>query len=99
MDEETTKFMAKMEDTVRSNFKFHPHIQAAADLTVADISRHTEKSGPKHDVTYVGIHNRRTDHLEFTMKTDRAKPIKPKYFKEAMEYFRYFFYSYSQKPP
>ena len=88
MDEDTTRFMAKMEDTVRSTFKFHPHIQAVADATVADVARRVVQS--KNDVTYVGIHNRRTDHLNFTLKADRAKPLKPKYFREAMEYFRYF---------
>ena len=95
MNEETAKFMVKMEDTVRRNFRFHPHIQAAADATVADVSRRVKKSeSKKHDVTFVGIHNRRTDHLNFTMKTDRAKPIKPKYFREAMEYFRYYLWDH-----
>jgi hypothetical protein len=40
-------------------------------------------------VTYVGVHNRRTDHLEFIQKTSNLKPIEIDYFYDAMDYFRY----------
>ena len=40
-------------------------------------------------VTFVGIHNRRTDHLKFAEKIAGVKPIKKSYFKDAMEYFRW----------
>ena len=41
------------------------------------------------EITYVGIHNRRTDHLEFIRKTADLKPLQNDYFYDAMEYFRY----------
>ena len=88
VNEDTLKFMARMEDTVRQTFKFHPHIQSAADATISDVAKRFKKTSKKSDVTFVGIHNRRTDHIEFVKKTARAKPITKKYFKDAMEYFR-----------
>ena len=47
------------------------------------------------EMTYVGIHNRRTDHLEFIKKTADMVPIEIDYFYDAMDYFR--FYSLSFK--
>jgi hypothetical protein len=88
MNEDTLKFMARMEDTVRKTFKFHPHIQSAADATIADVAKRFKKTSQTSDVTFVGIHNRRTDHIDFVKKTARAKPITKRYFKDAMEYFR-----------
>jgi hypothetical protein len=91
MNEDTLKFMARMEDTVRKTFKFHPHIQSAADATIADVAKRfkkTSQTSQTSEITFVGIHNRRTDHIDFVKKTARAKPITKRYFKDAMEYFR-----------
>ena len=43
------------------------------------------------DVTYIGIHNRRTDHLHFvqnTLKIDDAEELGKDFFEDGMEYFK-----------
>ena len=44
------------------------------------------KAKPKQ-VTYVGIHNRRTDYLEFRRKHLKLKKLYKEYFEDAMDYF------------
>ena len=39
-------------------------------------------------ITYVGIHNRRTDYLEFRRKRLKLDNLYEDYFEDAMEYFR-----------
>ena len=78
MDDETHKFMQRMEDTVRQTFRFHPHIQAAAEATILDVSKRVKKSDPKSEINFVGIHNRRTDHLVFISCTPFLTEIAPK---------------------
>ena len=41
------------------------------------------------EMTFVGIHNRRTDHIDFMRKTADLKPIETDFFYDAMEYFRW----------
>ena len=84
-------FLQRMEEFARDHFRFHRHIQAAAEETLRDVSSaRLEKSSHKStEVTFVGIHNRRTDHLKFAEKIAGVKPIKKSYFKDAMEYFRW----------
>ena len=38
-------------------------------------------------ITYVGIHNRRTDYLEFRRKHLKLKKLYKEYFEDAMDYF------------
>ena len=43
------------------------------------------------DLTYIGVHNRRTDHLHFvqnTLKLDDAEELGKDFFEDGMEYFR-----------
>ena len=50
------------------------------------------KKKPK-DITYIGIHNRRTDHLTFlreTMKMKDLEELGKDFFMDGMEYFRYY---------
>ena len=42
----------------------------------------------KKDVTFVGVHNRRTDHIAFVEKKAKKKALGKKYFREAMAEFR-----------
>jgi len=39
-------------------------------------------------VTYVGIHNRRTDFLKYVKEAENADPLEKSYFYDAMDYFR-----------
>jgi len=42
----------------------------------------------KKDVTFIGIHNRRTDHLAYHLKEHNHKPLKPSFFYDAMDSMR-----------
>ena len=49
------------------------------------------KKNPK-DITYVGIHNRRTDHLMFMkkhMKMEEMEGLGIDFFMDGIDYFRY----------
>ena len=81
-------FLSRMENFTRTNFRFHAHIRDAADATLRDVASRVKKSDPRSDVTFVGIHNRRTDHLQFVQRIAKVKPVGKSYFKDAMEYFR-----------
>jgi hypothetical protein len=73
--------MQRMEETVRQTFTFHPHIQAVADETILDVSKHVKKSDPKSEINFVGIHNRRTDHLVFILYTNLEQKARPFFWK------------------
>ncbi|XP_059089721.1 galactoside alpha-(1,2)-fucosyltransferase 1-like [Tigriopus californicus] len=66
--------------------KFKPDLtQRAAqiiDHVVAQMGR------PKKEITFIGVHNRRTDHLEYFERYFKKKPLKPSYFHDAMDIFR-----------
>ena len=74
------------------------------DKTLEQIvsSKHQSK---RDKVTYIGIHNRRTDHLEFWQNYWKTLPFKSvsvsnkkyqelgkQYFIDAMDYFRYIYF-------
>ena len=42
----------------------------------------------KKETIFIGIHSRRTDHLEFQVKKLNLVPLKPSYFLEAIELFK-----------
>ena len=71
---------------IQDNLQFRPHIVAKVRKTLKRIAKKLDKK-PK-DVTYVGIHNRRTDHFEMMKRRYDMKPIPTSYFTDAMEYFR-----------
>ena len=50
-------------------------------------SRNPKKFKKKKDITFVGIHHRRGDHLQF-QKEGGMKSLEPAYFLEAMEMYR-----------
>ena len=41
-------------------------------------------------ITYVGVHNRRTDHKKFMREREKREPLDESFFVFAFEYFRYF---------
>ena len=71
---------------LRQKLRFHPGVETRVKKTLKQIAKH-KKLQPK-DVTYVGIHNRRTDHLEYVSTHLGFEPIEADYFIDAMEYFR-----------
>jgi hypothetical protein len=53
---------------------------------------------PLSDVTYVGIHNRRTDFLKYIKEAENVDPLEKSYFYDGMDYFRYNYSSYDIFP-
>ncbi len=50
--------------------------------------RKRKNLSPKTEVTFVGVHNRRTDYLEFRRKRLGLDNLYEDYFEDAMEYYR-----------
>ncbi len=59
---------------------------AAANEVFQDVAKMMGKK-PK-DVTFIGVHNRRTDHMGYSRKNRGVKPLKSQYFIDAMDEFR-----------
>ena len=48
-----------------------------------------EVKGIESKITYVGVHNRRSDHLKFMRERENRQPLDETFFAYAFEYFRY----------
>ena len=77
--------------TVKS-FTFRPFIRNASNRRLLEVSEDFKKRNPKkfkkrQDITFVGIHHRRGDHLQY-QKEGGMKSLEPAYFLEAMEMYR-----------
>jgi hypothetical protein len=71
---------------IKENFNFKPRIQDRVRKTFKSVAK---RLGLKpREVTYVGIHNRRTDHFDLVRKLSGQEPLDKSYFYDAMEYFR-----------
>jgi len=80
------KFYKKFKKQSLEALTFKPHIQSYADINLRNIAKKVGKKPEK--ITYVGIHNRRTDYLEFRRKRLKLDNLYEDYFEDAMEYFR-----------
>ena len=92
MSQEQEEFSQAYVKALRNNLKFYPRVQTRVNVALKKVAKAMNKK-PK-DVTYIGIHNRRTDHLDFmrkTMKMEDMEELGREYFKDGMEYFRYIF--------
>ena len=87
---EQEKFSQAYVQYLRKTLKFYPRVQTRVNLALKKVAKEMNKK-PK-DITYIGIHNRRTDHLEFmreTMKMKDLEELGKDFFMDGMEYFRY----------
>ena len=74
---------------LQKNLKFYPRIQTRVNKALKKVAKEMKKK-PK-DITYVGIHNRRTDHLKFMktqMKMEDMEELGVDFFMEGINYFR-----------
>ena len=72
-----------------NTLKFYPRVQTRVNIALKKIAKQMNLK-PK-EVTYVGIHNRRTDHINFmkhTMKFTEMEELGEDFFLDGMEYFR-----------
>lgn len=73
---------------MRKSLKFPKAILRTVDETKRDIAE--EMGLPVETVTFVGMHNRKTDSEEaFIAMKFHSEPLPIQYFHDAMDYFRY----------
>jgi len=80
------KFYKKYKKEAYHALEFKPEFQRFAELNLQNVAKKTGKNPSK--LTFVGIHNRRTDYLEFRRKRLGLDNLYEDYFEDAMEYFR-----------
>ena len=71
---------------LRKTLVYKPSIMTRMKIAMKQVAKKLGKK-PK-EVTYVGVHNRRTDSVEFIKKDWFQEPLREDYFEDAMEYFR-----------
>ena len=75
-------------DFALKSFTFKPFYTDQAAATIRRISAKMRgSSGPPGDLLYVGVHNRRTDHLQYQREGGWV-PLQPGYFLEALDLYR-----------
>ena len=75
---------------LQQNLKLYPRIQTKVDNALRKVAREMKKK--LKDITYVGIHNRRTDHLMFMKKHTEMEEMEElgiDFFMDGIDYFRY----------
>ena len=72
---------------MRETLKFKPVIMKRVHKLFDEIA--DQMNVRKNQVTFIGVHNRRTDHLEYSEKEFKWKPLTNKYFYKAMASFRF----------
>ena len=80
------RLLRSMARTVRKSLKFRPEIVSRVTEIFDDVAKQLDAK--KKDITFIGVHNRRTDHLEYLKQKGGHKPLKAKYFKEKMDEYR-----------
>ncbi|XP_015119134.1 galactoside 2-alpha-L-fucosyltransferase 2 isoform X2 [Diachasma alloeum] len=70
-------------DDVRREFTLKPSLKKYAEMRLADVATTFNKSTP----TFVGIHVRRTDYVDYLWQKLKVRPAPVRYYLSAMEYF------------
>lgn len=79
------KYYKKYKQQSIKALTFKPEFQRFADLNLNNVAKKVGKDPKK--ITFVGIHNRRTDYLEFRRKRLGLDNLYEDYFDDAMAYF------------
>jgi len=71
--------------------KVKSHRRKSLSKNVDTTSKNNVQGNRKVDrkITYVGVHNRRTDHIRFMRERENREPLDESYFAFAFQYFRY----------
>ena len=70
---------------------FRPQFRNHADKTLAEVAEKARQIlglKKKDEITFVAVHNRRTDYLEFRKKRLKLDPLREDYFLDVFEYYR-----------
>ena len=78
---EQEKFSHAYVKHLQHDLKFYPRIQTRVDKSLKKVAKEMKKNSK--DITYVGIHNRRTD-----QKADALEELGVDFFMDGMKYFR-----------
>ena len=73
-------------ETLASKLHFKDIFVESAQKKLHQVKKSFKKS--KKETVFVGIHSRRTDHLDFQQKKLSVTPLKPSYYLDAIELFR-----------
>ena len=97
---ERENFVSSYIHAVRKTLKFYPKTISQVDKTLDQVAS-SKDTIKRENITYIGIHNRRTDHLEYWQNYLKTLPFKSisvsnkkyqelgkEYFMDAMDYFR-----------
>jgi hypothetical protein len=71
---------------IKENMEWKNGISAKAQGRLIGVSRQMKKDA--NDITYVGVHVRRTDHIAHMKKLHQFEPLDAEYFLDSMDYFR-----------
>ena len=99
LGKERENFVYSYIQSVRKTLKFYPKLISQVEKELKEVA--SSKNVAPEKITFVGIHNRRTDHLEFWKNNLQTLPFKSinvsdkkyqelgkEYFIEAVQYFR-----------
>ena len=82
------QFEVDYEKTLASTVKIKPKFLKKAEKILQSVQKERRKNGKPKIETFVGIHNRRGDHLQFMQERLQRKPLGIDFFKTAIEKFR-----------
>ncbi len=72
--------------TLRRTLRFRPEVLSRARGAFDEVSRRTGLPGRK--IFFVGVHNRRTDHVDYHRRKAKRGPLKADYFRDAFQAYR-----------
>ena len=90
LSSEAAEFMHGYIGYLTRTLKFYPRVRTRVNIALKKIAK--EMHLKPNEVTYVGIHNRRTDYMDFVnhkLNLVNIEVLEEDYFLSGMEYFRY----------
>ena len=93
LGKEAQLFQQGYVQNLRNTLKFHQSIQLRVNIALHEVAKKMNKKSK--DITYIGIHNRRTDFHKYLLDTQKNEhktdyeELGTDYLMDGMEYFRY----------
>ena len=90
LSSEAAEFMHGYIGYLMRTLKFYPRVLTRVNIALKKIAKQMHLK--PNEVTYVGIHNRRTDYVDFLkhkLNLVHIEGLEEDYFLSGMEYFRY----------
>jgi hypothetical protein len=71
---------------IKENMEWKNEVSGKAQRRLLGVARKLKRD--TKDITYVGVHVRRTDHIAYMKKLHQFEPLDAEYFHDSMDYFR-----------